>query len=89
MENRENGDTKITEIRNDVVRILREDFGYQNECLSPDTRFEADLGMDSLEFVELIMYVEEDHNITIPDDDAEKLRTIGELIDWIAEHRQS
>jgi len=88
MENRENGDTKVTEIRNEVVRILREDLGYRDECLSPETRFEEDLGMDSLDFVELIIYVEEDLDTTIPDDESDNLRTIGELVDWIAGHQQ-
>ena len=58
--------------------------GVDENKISKEAKFIEDLGADSLDTVELIMQFEEDFNIEIPDEDAEKLRSVGETVDYIS-----
>jgi acyl carrier protein len=66
-----------------VIDIVAEQLGIEKEKITPDTSFVNDLGADSLDTVELVMELEEEFDINIPDDAAEKIQKVGEAIDYI------
>ncbi len=66
-----------------VKEIVVEQLGVDEEDVTPDASFIDDLGADSLDIVELIMAFEEEFDIEIPDEDAEKITTVGEAIEYI------
>ena len=66
-----------------VKDIIVTELGVEREKLTDDASFIDDLGADSLDIVELVMELEEEFEITIPDDQAEKIKTVGEAIDYI------
>lgn len=66
-----------------VVQIVSEQLGVAKEKVSRETSFVNDLGADSLDTVELVMELEEEFNINIPEDAAEKIQTVGEAIEYI------
>ena len=69
-----------------VKSIIVEQLGVDEEEVTPDASFVDDLGADSLDTVELVMEFEEEFDITIPDEEAEKIRTVGQAIQYIEEH---
>jgi acyl carrier protein len=66
-----------------VIEIVCENLGVSKEQVSRSTNFIEDIGADSLDIVELVMELEEEFEITIPDEQAEKIKTVGEAIDYI------
>ena len=66
-----------------VKNIIVEQLGVEPDQVKPEAQFVNDLGADSLDTVELIMALEEEFNIDIPDEQAEKIKTVGEAIDHI------
>ncbi|HEX9814134.1 MAG TPA: acyl carrier protein [Myxococcota bacterium] len=68
-----------------VSAIIVEQLGVTKEELAPGASFIDDLGADSLDIVELVMAMEEEFDIEIPDDDAEKIQTIGDVISYVKE----
>lgn len=68
-----------------VVDIVAEQLGVDKEKVTPETHFVNDLGADSLDQVELVMEFEEEFDINIPDDAAEKIQTVGQAIHFIEE----
>ena len=66
-----------------VQEILRDDLGYREECLSPDSRFINDIGMDSLDMVEFTMEVDEEFGIVIEDIEWDEILTIGAAVTLI------
>ncbi len=72
-----------------VVDIVAEQLGVDREKVSPETSFVNDLGADSLDTVELVMELEEEFDINIPDDAAEKIQTVGQAIDFIEKAQSS
>jgi len=68
-----------------VSEIIVEQLGISKEEIKPEASFIDDLGADSLDIVELVMAMEEEFDIEIPDDDAEKLQTIGDALSYIKE----
>ncbi len=66
-----------------VKNIIVEQLGVEADRVKPEAQFVNDLGADSLDTVELIMALEEEFNIEIPDEQAEKIKTVGEAIDHI------
>lgn len=75
-------------IEEKVINIVCEQLAVEKEKVSRDTRFIEDTGADSLDIVELIMELEEEFDIQIPDDQAEKIKTVGEAIDFIEARRK-
>ena len=67
-----------------IKSIIAEQLGVKAEEVTPEASFIDDLGADSLDTVELIMALEEEFGIEIPDEDAEKLTTVGDAIKYIA-----
>jgi acyl carrier protein len=69
-----------------VKEIIVEQLGVSPEQVKPENRFIDDLGADSLDTVELIMALEEEFKVEIPDEDAEKLVTVGDAMSYLKEH---
>ena len=68
-----------------VKSIIAEQLGVKSEEVTPGTSFIDDLGADSLDTVELVMALEEEFGIEIPDEDAEKMTTVGDAVKYIEE----
>lgn len=66
-----------------IKDIIQKELGVELEKLTPEASFIEDLGADSLDIVELVMEFEKEFNIDIPDEDAEKLRTVGDAISYL------
>ena len=73
----------MSEIEGRVIDIVAEELSVEKDKIRRETTFIQDLGADSLDIVELIMALEEEFDISIPDDEAEKITTVGEAIDHI------
>ena len=71
-----------------VKQIIVEQLGVDESEVTPTAHFVDDLGADSLDTVELVMAFEEAFNIEIPDEDAEKITTVKDAIDYIEKHSQ-
>ena len=69
-----------------VKKIVVEQLGVNEEDVTPDASFVDDLGADSLDTVELVMALEEEFEMEIPDEDAEKITTVQQAIDYILGH---
>jgi acyl carrier protein len=79
-------DTLLTETEiGEIQDILIEELGVKREQLTPEARIEGDLGADSLDIVEIIMHVEEHFGLDIPDEDAERVSTVGDLMRMLGE----
>jgi len=66
-----------------VKDIISEQLGVKKEEIKPESSFIGDLGADSLDTVEVVMALEEEFGIEIPDEDAEKITTVGEAVTYI------
>ena len=74
----------------DVIAVVSRTLKDVDESkVSMDTSFEQDLGADSLDLVELIMELEENYDVTIPDEDAQKLSTVGDAVRYIEANVES
>jgi len=69
-----------------VIDIIVEQLGVEKEQVTPDAKFIEDLGADSLDTVELVMALEEEFTIEVPDEEAEELQSVGDVIKYIEEH---
>ena len=76
----------MSETANRVAAIIVDKLGLSAEQVTPEASFTADLGADSLDTVELIMEFEKEFGISIPDDQAEKIATVGDAVSYIEEH---
>jgi len=73
----------VASVQERVIDIVAEQLGVDKEKVTPETSFVNDLGADSLDTVELVMELEEEFDITIPDDAAEKIQTVGQAVQYI------
>ncbi len=78
--------TDISNIEARVKKIIIEQLGVKEEQVTNDAHFVEDLGADSLDTVELVMALEEEFELEIPDEDAEKITTVQQAVDYIAAH---
>ena len=76
----------MSDIEERVRKIVVEQLGVKEDEVSPESSFVDDLGADSLDTVELVMALEEEFETEIPDEDAEKITTVKQAIDYINEH---
>jgi acyl carrier protein len=72
-------------VQDKISEIIVEQLGVKPEEVTPEASFVDDLGADSLDTVELVMALEEEFGIEIPDEDAEKIQTVGDAIRYIEE----
>jgi len=73
----------MSEIQEKVKNIIVDKLGVDAKEVTPEASFTNDLGADSLDTVELIMEFEKEFNLQIPDDQAEKINTVGEAVSYI------
>jgi acyl carrier protein len=79
------GGTFMATVDERVKKIIAEQLGVEEDEVTPEASFVEDLGADSLDTVELVMALEEEFGIEIPDEDAEKILTVGKALDYIKE----
>jgi acyl carrier protein len=79
----------VASVKDRVIDIVAEQLGVDKEKVTPETHFINDLGADSLDTVELVMELEEEFDISIPDDAAEKIQTVGQAIEFIEKEQAS
>jgi acyl carrier protein len=73
-----------SEIESKLVDLLVEELGLERDDITMTAKFEEDLEVDSLGVVELLMALEDNFDVKIPDDEAEKITTVGEAVDVVA-----
>ncbi len=78
----------MASVKERVVDIVAEQLGVDKDRVKDDAQFINDLGADSLDIVELVMELEEEFDINIPDDAAEKIQTVGQAIEYIEKSQQ-
>ncbi len=76
----------MSNIEERVKKIIIEQLGVKEEQVANDASFVDDLGADSLDTVELVMALEEEFECEIPDEDAEKITTVQQAIDYVTTH---
>lgn len=81
--------TDMAALETKVKDIIAEELGVEKEKLTPEASFMEDLGADSLDTVELVMAFEKEFDIDIPDEEAEKLRTVGDALKYLHERMGS
>ena len=77
----------MADVEQKVKDIIINELGVEAEKVTPEARFVDDLGADSLDTVELVMAFEEEFGMEIPDEDAEKLQTVGDAISYIEKNQ--
>ncbi len=80
--------TTAADIEDKVVQIVSEQMSVDKNEINAATSFANDLNADSLDTVELVMELEDEFDLTIPDEEAEKMKTVGEAIDYIKNHHE-
>ncbi len=75
------------EIFENVKNVLVEQLGVEEPDVTEEASFQEDLGADSLDLVELIMELEDQFEIKISDDDAQRIQTVGQAVDYISSHQ--
>ena len=70
-----------------VKEVIMDQLAAEDDAVKLDTSFIDDLGADSLDIVELIMALEEEFELEIPDEDAEKISLVGDVVDYIKAHQ--
>ncbi len=78
----------MEDIETTAKKIVAEQMGVKEDALTRDTHFINDLNADSLDSVEMIMEFEDEFEMSIPDEDAEKITTLGQAIDYVKEHKK-
>ncbi len=73
-------------IKEKVIKIVCEQMGQSEDKVTESTSFIEDLGADSLDTVELVMELEDVFKTSIPDEEAEKIKTVGDAVRYIEEH---
>jgi acyl carrier protein len=81
--------TEGRDITAEVKRIIKEQLDVDEKDIKPEAQFVEDLGADSLGTVELVLAFEEAFELDIPDEDAEKIRTVQDAINYIQTHAKS
>jgi acyl carrier protein len=77
----------MSDVRGKVVSIIVDKLGVEETEVTNEASFTNDLGADSLDTVELIMEFEKEFNLSIPDEEAEKIETVGDAVKYIEDHQ--
>ncbi len=73
-------------VEDKVKNIIVEQLNVDGDAVKPEATFIEDLGADSLDIVELVMTMEEEFDLEIPDEDAEKIKTVGDVVNYVKTH---
>jgi len=76
----------VASIEEEVIEIIVEQLGVDKDQITMETSFINDLGADSLDTVELVMEFEQKFDMEIPDEEAEKIQTVGQVVAYVKEH---
>ena len=76
----------MSEVTDKVMDVVCKQLNVSKDQLKPETSFVNDLSADSLDLVELVMELEDQFGVSIPDEEAEKIQTIGDAIKYVEEH---
>ncbi len=76
------------DVKNKVIDIVAEQMGVDKGEINDETHFINDLNADSLDTVELVMEFEDEFETSIPDEEAEKIQTVGQAVDYIMQHME-
>ena len=71
-----------------VKKILSDQFDVEEDSITPDTTIQGDLGADSLDVVDLLMSIEDEFELEIPDEEIENFHTVGDVVAYVEEHMQ-
>jgi acyl carrier protein len=85
---REKEDRMSAAVEERVKKIITDQLGVDEAEVTPEAKFIDDLGADSLDTVELVMALEEEFGVEIPDEDAEKITTVQQAVSYIQEHKK-
>jgi acyl carrier protein len=85
---RENEFMATSQIEAKVKSIIADQLGVGEDEIKPESSFIEDLGADSLDIVELVMAMEEEFEVEIPDEEAENIKTVGDAINYINTHKK-
>ena len=77
----------MSDVSSIVISIIVDKLGVEESEVTNDASFTNDLGADSLDTVELIMEFEKEFNLSIPDEEAEKIETVGDAVPYIGDHQ--
>lgn len=77
-----------SQIESKVKSIIADQLGVGEDEIKPESSFIEDLGADSLDIVELVMAMEEEFEVEIPDEEAENIKTVGDAINYINTHKK-
>jgi acyl carrier protein len=77
-----------SQIETKVKSIIADQLGVGEDEIKPESSFIEDLGADSLDIVELVMAMEEEFEVEIPDEEAENIKTVGDAINYINTHKK-
>jgi acyl carrier protein len=77
----------MSDMQNKVADIIANQLGVDKEIITPEANVVDDLGADSLDVVELVMALEEAFDLEIPDEDAEKIRTVKDIYDYLEKNK--
>lgn len=77
----------MTEIEQKVIDVIVDKLNAEPSEVTMEANFATDLGADSLDTVEIIMAFESEFDMTIPDEDAQKIKTVGEAVEYIRTHK--
>ena len=76
-------DYNVSDVKEKVIKVVSEQLGVDEEKITDNTSFINDLGADSLDIVEMVMELEDEFNVKIPEDAAEKIQTVGDAVTFI------
>lgn len=77
----------MAELKDRITKIIVDRLGVDEEEVKVEASFKEDLGADSLDVVELVMELEDEFDMEISDEDAEKISTVGDVVDYINSHQ--
>ena len=80
------GSGKVSDVGQRIIEIVAEQLGADKAQITRTTSFINDLGADSLDTVEIVMEIEDEFDIDVPQEDAEKIQTVGQAIDYVEAH---